>query len=61
MSGRKKTFRLTPTVGAPLRRPPRRRLPRAMRRKAGRAFLAAGIAVTFALAATMIVLHAAWD
>lgn len=60
MAGRKKSFRLNPMVGAPRRRPLRRRLPHAVRRKARKAFTVAGLAFACALAATMIILNA-WD
>jgi|GEM_PF-6793178 len=61
MVGRNKVFRLNPMVAAPRRRPSRRRVPWATRRKASRAFLAAGMAVACTLAATMIALNTAWD
>lgn len=60
MSGIKKTFRLNPMVGAPLRRPPRRRLPRALHRRTRRAFVIAWLAAGCALAATMFVADLAW-
>lgn len=55
MGGRKKLFRVNPTIGAPLRRPPWRRLPSLMRRRVARAFVVWGVAAACAIAATMYV------
>lgn len=48
MGGRKKTFRLNPMVGAPLRR------------KARRAFGVVGVVVMLALASTMVLIEIAF-
>lgn len=60
MSGRKRTFRLNPMVGAPRRRPPRRRLQRTARSRIRRSFIVAWLAAGCALAVTIVLVDMAW-
>jgi|GEM_PF-2444642 hypothetical protein len=59
MGGRKKTYRISPTAGAPTGPHRRRSLPRPIRTKARKHFLAAALVAAGALAATIAILSSA--